>query len=218
MATAPVGKAADVVVVRRDTHTDVLISSDTPLRLAKGGKTEEALLRQAISLTTTITLVRAASGVGEDTLSWIYQPRLQRQLCFTSITGQFSCAAADADDLTEMASGQVQVPASPDRAPGASAAAEPPLATTPDQGGAAPNPMADAARIAIISALTNRSAALFETDRRLKLNPMLKAAGVSVRRSHGSSASIGRSMGGAPDAAGPMGPGRPGDGRGRTNG
>jgi hypothetical protein len=56
--------------------------------------------------------------------------------------------------------------------------------------------MADAARIAIVSALTNRSAALFQTDRRLKLNPMLKAAGVRVRRSPASPAPIGRSMGG----------------------
>jgi hypothetical protein len=45
----------------------------------------------------------------------------------------------------------------------------------------APNPTAEAARLAVVTALTNRSTALFEADRRLKLKPMLKAAAVSYR-------------------------------------
>jgi hypothetical protein len=39
-------------------------------------------------------------------------------------------------------------------------------------------------RIAVASDLRSRADALFEDDRRLKLTPMLKAAGVSIRQTH----------------------------------
>lgn len=79
VASASADKPAGVVVVSRDTHSDILASKDTPLPLIKGRRTEDALLRQAISLTSTLTVVRVASG--EQTLRWTYQPYLQRQLC-----------------------------------------------------------------------------------------------------------------------------------------
>ena len=66
IVTAPVDKPAEVVVVSRDAHSDVLASADTPLPLIKAGKTEEALLRQVIFLTITLTVVRPAAGTGED--------------------------------------------------------------------------------------------------------------------------------------------------------
>lgn len=156
VAAAPAEKPADVVIVRRETRSDVLVSKDTPLPLIKAQRTEDAVLRQAIFLTSTLTVVRPATGAGEDVLRWTYEPYLQRQLCFTSITGLFSCAAAEVDGLAEKAAGEA------------------PLAATPDP--------AEGARAAVTAALRARSGALFEDDRRLKLTPMLKAAGVSVRR------------------------------------
>jgi hypothetical protein len=164
IVTVPVDKPADVVVVCRDTRSDVLVRTDTPLPLIKAGKTEEALLRQVIYMTSTLTVVRPASGGGEDVLRWTYQPYLQRQLCFTSITGLFSCAVAEVEELTEKAAGEA------------------PLAAAPAQATPGPNPAAEAARIAVATALNTRAAALFEADRRLNLTPMLKAAGVSIRR------------------------------------
>ena len=174
VVTVPVDKPADVVVVSRDTHSDVLVSADTPLPLIKAGKTEEAILRQAIFLTSTLTVVRPAVGAGEDLLRWTYQSYLQRQLCFTSITGQFSCAAAEVEELTEKVVGEA------------------PLAATPGQATPAPNPAAEAARLAVATALNTRAAALFEADRRLKLSPMLKAAGVSIRKTQVSATSVRR--------------------------
>ena len=159
IATAPAAKAPDVVVVRRDTRSDVLAGRDTPLALIKAGKTEDATLRQAIFLTSTLTVVRPALGGGEETLRWTYEAYLQRQFCLTSMTGQFSCAAAEVETLTERAAGEA------------------PLAPTPG-----PNPAAEAARTAVVGALRTQAAALFEDDRRLKFNPVLKAAGVSIRR------------------------------------
>ncbi len=164
VVTASIDKPADLVIVSRDTHSDVLASTDTPLPLIKAGRTEDAILRQAIFLTSTLIVVRPAAGVGEALLRWTYQPYLQRQLCFTSITGQFSCAVAESEELTEKATGEA------------------PLAAIPDQAAPGSTPAAEAARIAVATGLRSRADALFEDDRRLKLNPMLKAAGVRVLR------------------------------------
>lgn len=62
----------------------------------------------------------------------------------------------------------------------AKAAGEAAVAAAPGQAVAGPNPRAEAARLAVVTDLNARSAALFETDRGLKLTPMLKAAGVSI--------------------------------------
>ena len=164
IAAAPVATPPAVVVVSRDTRSDVLESEDTPLPLIKAGKTEEAVLRQAIFLTGALTVVRPAAGADEERVRWTYQPYLQRQLCFTSITGQFSCAAAEVEELADKAEGEA------------------PLAATHDQTPISLDPEAEAARTAVASGLHARANALFEADRRLRLTPMLKAAGVSIRR------------------------------------
>jgi hypothetical protein len=164
VAATPGEKPAEVVVISRDTRSDVLASKDTALPLIKADRTEDALLRQAIFLTSTVTVVRPASGDGDEIVRWTYQPYLQRQLCFTSMTGLFSCAAAEVQELTETATGEA------------------PLVSTPGQAAPGPSPEADGARIAVAATLRSRAAALFEDDRRLKLDPMLKAAGVSIRR------------------------------------
>jgi hypothetical protein len=176
VAPADAAKPADVVVVSRDTRSDVLASLDTPLPLIKAGRTEDALLRQAIFLTGALTVVRpaAAVGPGEETLRWTYTPYLQRQLCLTSITGQFACAAAESEELVGKAAGET------------------PLAETPGQAASAPNSAAEGARTAVTTALRGRADALFDDDRRLNLDPMLKAAGVSVRRIASSAVAVRR--------------------------
>lgn len=162
VATAPAPKPPEAVVVSRDTRSELIVGRDTPLPLIKGGKTEDALLRQSIFMTSTLVLERPAEGADEATLSWKYQSYLQRQLCFTSITGQFSCAAAELEDLTEKAEGETQLPA--------------PAPAMPSK-----NPAAEDARVAVATALGVRADSLFEADRLRKLDPMLKAAGVSIR-------------------------------------
>jgi hypothetical protein len=165
VAPAPADKPPDVVVVSRDTRSQVLASKDTPLALVKAGRAEDALLRQAIFLTSTLTVVRPAAGASGETLRWTYAPYLQRQLCLTSITGQFSCAEANVEDLAEKATGET------------------PLAPTPlGQTAPDPNPAAEGVRVALATALRTRAPALFEDDRRLKIDPLLKAAGVFIRR------------------------------------
>jgi hypothetical protein len=174
IVTVPVDKPPDVVVVSSDKHSDILASRDTPLPLIKGKRTEDAVLRQTIFLTSTLTVLRPAAGAGEQTLRWKYEPYLQRQLCFTSITGQFSCAFAEVEGLTENAEGEASLSAAPDQSA--------PSQATPSQAPPPPNPAAEAVRTDVIATLRTRADALFEDDRRLKLDPMLKTAGVSVGR------------------------------------
>jgi len=175
-AAAPADKPADMVIVRRDMHSDILASRDTPLPLVKGRRREDALLRQVISLTSTLTVVRPVAGAGGDALQWSYQPYLQRQLCFTSITGQFSCAAGESEALSNKASGEAPLAAAPVEVTPGQAVQAAAVQASPDS-----NPDA-AARAAVVAALRDRAAVLFGDDRRLKFDPMLKAAGVSIGR------------------------------------
>jgi hypothetical protein len=182
VVTVPVEKPPEVVVVSRDAHSNILASKDTPLPLIKGKRTEDAVLRQVIFLTSTLTVVRPAAGTGDETLRWKYEPFLQRQLCFTSITGQFSCALAEVEDLPEKATGETLLPPAPDQAaPGQTAQA---------QVAPGPNPAAEGVRTDVTATLRARAEALFDDDRRLKLDPMLKAAGVRVRRTSVSGARL----------------------------
>ena len=180
VVNVPADKPAEVVVVSRDARSDILASRDTPLPLVKGRRAEDAVLRQVIFLTSTLTVERPASGTGEQTLRWKYEPFLQRQLCLTSITGQFSCALAEVEDLSGKATGEALIPVAPDPVVAGQAA--------PIQAAPGPNPAAEGARADVTAALRNRADALFDDDRRLKLDPMLKAAGVIVRRTRVSAA------------------------------
>lgn len=161
---------AGLVVVSREARSDVVVGKDTPLLLVKATKTENALLRQAIFLTSTVTVLRPAEGPGGDILRWTYQPHLLRQVCFTSITGQFSCAAGVSEDLTDESSGEA--PAPPELGPDAPSI---------DTG-------AEAARLTLTTRLSARAETLFDEDRRLKIDPMFKAAGLTVRSATGTSA------------------------------
>lgn len=158
---APVQAVADFVVVSRDTRNEVVASADLPLTLVKAGRTEQALLRQAVFVTSTLTVTRPTAP-GPDTLRWSHDSFLQRQLCLTSMTGQFSCTVAEVVTLPDTAAGTA--PAVREGEPGDA------------------TPAAEAARLALGSILRAKAAALFDGDRRAKFDPMLKAAGVVARR------------------------------------
>jgi hypothetical protein len=164
VAAIPVDKPPAMVIVSSEKHSDILASKDTPFPLIKARRTEDAVLRQTLFLTITLTIVRPSANAGDEVLRWTYEPYLQRQLCFTSMTGVFSCAAAELEELTDKVAGEA------------------PIVAAPDQTAPGPNPMAEGARTAVAATLRARADALFEDDRRLNLSPILKAAGVSVRR------------------------------------
>ncbi|HEX4098328.1 MAG TPA: hypothetical protein VHX64_16500, partial [Caulobacteraceae bacterium] len=85
-----------------------------------------------------------------------------------------SCAAAELEELPAKADGEAPAPA------------------TSDQAMPAQSPAAEDARTALVTDLRARADAMFEDDRRLVLSPMLKAAGVRVRRIPVSAVSVAR--------------------------
>jgi hypothetical protein len=154
--------AAEYVIVSRLEGTEVVASQDTPLTLVKGGRREDALVRRALFVTSAINVTRpakATDGIAES-YRWTHQGFLQRQVCLTSITGLFACSATEVESLPGKAAGQAPYVAADVQA----------------------FPQAEAARSQLIADLKARAAVLFDADRRTNLDPLLKAAGVSVVR------------------------------------
>lgn len=159
-ASAP---AASTVMFQA-TRSEVLISEDTRLPLIKAGKTEDGLLRQTIALTSVTSVVRSNIEPYEHSLRWTYKAYLQRQMCFVSITGLFTCAVGVSEELTDKSDG------------------EGPLAMTPDDLSESSSPAAEVAWRTLTTGLSAKVSSLFANDRRVSVDPMLAAAGVSIRR------------------------------------
>jgi hypothetical protein len=151
---------AAVTVLRRDA-TEVVAASDLPLTLAKAGQREQALVRRAVFVTSTLTVNRpaGAADAGADRYGWTHQAYMQRQVCFTSITGLFACAGAEVEPLPDVERGEAPVRLADDF------------------------PLAEAARRRLADGLKARAAALFDSDRKTKVEPALRAAGVAVASS-----------------------------------
>src|SRR5688572_14415814 len=104
-ADAPPPPAAEVMVVSRRDGSELVATHDLPLVLVKGARREEALVRRAVFITSAVTVTRPAAG-GPESYRWSYAGFLQRQVCFTSITGLFSCTEAQVEPLPEKAQGE----------------------------------------------------------------------------------------------------------------
>ena len=156
---APAAPPAEVIVSRRQANV-VAASQDVPMVLLKGGRREDAIMRRVVFAATGVTRVRppGEATAGRDDYRWTHQAFVQRTLCVTSITGQFLCAAPQSEPVGDGEVGSAPVdPVKPETFAEADAAAE-----------------------RLLARLRMRAAGLFETDRRTRLEPMLKAAGVSV--------------------------------------
>jgi len=158
----PAAPPAQVIVVSRRDGTEVVASSDMALALSKGAQREQALVRQAVFLTTSLSVTRPASPdtAALDTYRWTHQAFLQRQVCVTSLTGLFACTEPTVQALPNRETGEAPVsPLEPEAAPAS-----------------------EAARKRLAEGLKPRAAALFEADRRLHLEPLFKASAVTVVR------------------------------------
>lgn len=162
---APPAKPGDnMIVLSRDDHNEIVTTNDHPLVLIKAGRTEQALVRHALFIASSVQVVRPvnAPAAATDSYRWSYEGFLQRQLCFTSMTGQFSCTTPELIALPDKEQGEAPV--------------------LPVVGGADddPFPGATAAEEKITKGLKSRAASLFETDRKTKVEPLFKAAGVTA--------------------------------------
>ena len=159
---APAKPSEAFVVLSRDDGSEIVTSLDLPLVLVKGGRTEDVLVRRALFITASVTVVRpvAAQDGASDGYRWRYEAFLQRQICFTSMTGLFACTQAEVESLPDKATGEAPLPASGD-------------GTFPE---------AEAAKRRLTEGLRVRAGALFEADRRANVDPVFKAAGAVVPR------------------------------------
>jgi hypothetical protein len=167
----PAKTGADFVVLSRDDHNDIVTTQDLPLVLMKAGRTEQALVRQALFISASVMVTRptgaAANTATPDSYRWTYEGFMQRQLCFTSMTGQFSCTVPELTALPNVEKGEAPVL---------------PILASNGAGGADddPFPAATAAQDKLAAALKARSTVLFEQEKRLKVDPILKASGVTA--------------------------------------
>lgn len=146
-----------VAVLSRQEGTELVAVLDLPLSLSKGGRTEEALVRRAIFVTAKVQATRPLDG-GPDSYAWSYAAFLQRQVCFGSMTGLTGCTEPQVEPLPDKAEGQAAI----------EPAAEPTF------------PLAEAARERLVDDLRTRSKIIFDADRRAKVDPIFKAAGVAA--------------------------------------
>jgi len=155
----PAAPPAEVIVIRREANV-VAASQDIPMVLVKAGRREDAVMRRVVFAATGVTVARPAgeTTAGKDVYRWTHQAFVQRTLCVTSITGQFLCAAPQSEAV-----GDGEVGSAPVDAARPEAFAE-----------------ADAAAERLLARLRTRAAGLFETDRKTRLDPLLKAAGVAI--------------------------------------
>ena len=139
----------------------MVASSDQPFVLTKGSQREQALVRQAIFVTSQVSVTRPATeGLVTESYRWTHLAFLQRQVCFSSISGLFACTEPVVQTLPDAERGEAPVPlAEPDAAP-----------------------LSDAARRRLADSLRPRATALFEADRRRHVDPIFKAAGVVAAR------------------------------------
>jgi hypothetical protein len=167
---APAQAGAGLVTISHQTENVVVASNDSPLTLAKAGRTEQAVLRYVIFVVNTTTVVRPTAPPGPDRLQWSSASYLQRQLCFTSITGLFSCSEAQVTPLADKSEGEAPAPLPPPELP--QTVELPKDSIQPSAAEIALSNLSDALRL--------KASTEFDEDRRLKLDPLLKAAGVRV--------------------------------------
>jgi len=158
---AVVQPAPEAIVVRRSESTQIVASSDQLFVLTKGPQREQAMVRQAIFITTSLSLTRPATeGLVTESYRWTHQAFLQRQVCFSSMTGLFACTEPVVQALPDAERGDAPVPL-----------------TGPDTA-----PLSEGAQKRLADNLKPRASALFEADRRRHVEPVFKAAGVVAVR------------------------------------
>ena len=155
----PAPPATEVVIVSRRDGSEVVAAQDLPLVLVKATRREEALVRRAVFITTSVTVTRPlGEGAAPDRYRWTYRAFLQRQVCLTSMTGLFACTEPQAQALAETSQGEA------------------PLETDPQS-----FPAASGAQAKLVETLKARAEALFTADRRANIDPIFKASGVVVQ-------------------------------------
>lgn len=165
---APPPAADDFTVISRSDTTQLVESNDLKLALTKAKREEHALVRRLIFISSTLRLTEPTAQTGDSpptqTCRWAYRSFLQRQVCFTSMTGLLSCTEQEVTPLPDETHGDAPLPAN--SPPGACSDVFRPAVN---------------ARVRLTTQLLARAKALYAADQQAKVDPLFKAAGVGVR-------------------------------------
>ena len=162
------GTGADTVELSRIDNTQAVEVGDLRLVLSRNKREEHALVRRMIFIAASLRLTEPAAWAGggpaPQTCRFEYKSFLQRQQCFVSLSGVMACTEAEVTPLPDEAHGDAPAPA------------DAPTGFCNDVFRPAVN-----ARVRLTALLRDRAAALFAADQKDKVEPLFKAAGVTVK-------------------------------------
>jgi hypothetical protein len=154
---------AAIHVLRTEAHFVTAATHDTPLILTKAHRVENALVRHQLYISSQIQVLAPENALPE--CVWTLSSHLQRQICFTSMTGQFACADIALADQADSQNGRSQLTSSDDVAACGLA-----------------NPALVDAESKLSQVLGATSQTRFDADLKFKVTPMLVRAGATVKR------------------------------------
>jgi hypothetical protein len=158
---------SDTVVLSRTDNTQAVEATDLRLVLTKAKREEHALVRRLIFIMASLRLTEPAAWPGEgpapQTCHWEYRSFLQRQQCFVSVSGVLACTQPEVTPLPDEAHGDAPAPE------GAQVGFCNDLFRP-----------AVTARVRLSALLRERAAELFAADQKAKVDPVFKAAGLTV--------------------------------------
>lgn len=162
-------------VLRRESGTVIVADNDRALIIQKPPAAESVVVRQRLLLRHTLTELAVSEGFGRDRGScrWEIASYMQRDLCFTSITGLTGCTASVSDRLAQEASGAFDPTPPP-------VEGDPPPAAAPRvcafSSGLLAAAVADAQ-----ARLNDRRDVLFEKDFAVHVRPLLTRTGATLK-------------------------------------
>ena len=158
---------SNTVVRSRTDNTQAVQSDDLRLVLTKAKREEHALVRRLMFIMAALRLTEPAAWAGDgpapQTCHWEYRSFLQRQQCFVSVSGVLACTQPEVTPRPDEAHGDAPAPA------GAQVGFCNDLFRP-----------AVTARVRLSTLLHERSADLFAADQKAKVDPVFKAAGLTV--------------------------------------
>lgn len=173
----PAPPAAEQRVLRQDTTTTIAASLDRPLLIQKPPAAEPVVVRQRLLLRAALTHLALSEGEGRDRgdCRWEIVSYVQRDLCFTSLTGLTGCTASVTDKLAQEASGVFDVDPPPPAGP-PSGPPPGPIKTCAFTSAPLVVLLADAT-----ARLEDRSAQIFESDYQTHVRPLLTRTGATLK-------------------------------------
>lgn len=162
-AMAPLPPAS---TVKGASATLTLAYDDLQLTLTKARRAESATVRYQLFLKLDVDR-KLPDGADQRSIQcgWRLRAFLQRTICFSSMTGLLGCVDPETEEITEAETG-------------AADQGQDPAASTCDLN----FPPAREARDRMTTALKAAAPARFEEDYRLKVEPLLLASGVKIKR------------------------------------